>query len=75
MLTTRELAERLHVSMNTVKAMIRRGELPGARRIQSGSERSHWRIPETAVADWMAPVTVKKPNVSIIDSLDILKIR
>lgn len=48
-----EVAERLRVSRETVRRLLRSGELRGMR---PGSAKMGWRIPESAVAAWLKGV-------------------
>ena len=49
LLTATEAADRLRIAPSTMRAMLCRGEVPGAFRLNPNSSRSEWRIPETAV--------------------------
>jgi excisionase family DNA binding protein len=48
-----EVAERIRVSKETVRRLLRSGELRGMR---PGSAKMGWRIPESAVATWLKGV-------------------
>ena len=54
MLTTREAAAALNVSRNTIRRMIARGDLHGARKLGGpGPGRREWRIPSSDLDNYL----------------------
>ncbi len=52
LLTAKQVAEKLHVSVHTVRKMCADGRLPAQNIAKSGATRATWRIDEKAFREW-----------------------